>query len=316
MRLAGTYAGVVESVRDPEKLGRIKARVAHVHGVSSAGAGFIATADLPWAMPAGMPAGGSKASGGFSHLPFIGDHVWVRFLDGEPEKPIWEWGMQTYTDREGQPLHAYETTATGAVGNPKAAHWTRYGHAIEINAASIIATTSKGYGVQIVDGQPNDGSIKLFTLNQNFLELSDFDNSATLWVIQDFNIQAGDTVAGYSNAFEWTTLTQDFRIASGASAEITAVRNVNITAVEAISVDSLTRLDLTAPRVNLGRPEAAEPLVLGIQLTVWLESLMLYLATHTHSNGNMGAPTGTPLIAPQAATPEVAVLTSKTTFTV
>src|SRR3546814_4627799 len=41
-------------------------------------------------------------------LPEPGDHVWVRFLDGQPEKPIWEWGMQTITDAKNLNLHHYE----------------------------------------------------------------------------------------------------------------------------------------------------------------------------------------------------------------
>src|SRR3546814_1473831 len=98
MNLLGTYGGIVEKVNDPEKLGRVKVRVPHVYGATGGGTGFIGTNDIPWALPAGMPAGGSSNSGGFSHLPEPGDHVWVRFLDGQPEKPIREWGMQTITD--------------------------------------------------------------------------------------------------------------------------------------------------------------------------------------------------------------------------
>jgi hypothetical protein len=44
--LLGTYCGVVENVKDPEKLGRVKVRVPHVFG-------FIGQNDLPWALPAG-----------------------------------------------------------------------------------------------------------------------------------------------------------------------------------------------------------------------------------------------------------------------
>ena len=79
MQLLGTYAGIVENVKDPQRLGRVKARVPHVHGVSGSGAGYIGTNDLPWALPSGMPAGGGPASGGFSQLPAVGDKVWVRF---------------------------------------------------------------------------------------------------------------------------------------------------------------------------------------------------------------------------------------------
>ena len=98
MLLGFTYAGTVESNLDPLKLGRLKVRVPHVYGTTASGVGYIGVNDLPWALPAGMAAGGSANSGGFSQLPEKGDHVWVRFLDGEPEKPVWEWGMQTMDD--------------------------------------------------------------------------------------------------------------------------------------------------------------------------------------------------------------------------
>jgi hypothetical protein len=117
--LFGTYGGIVENVKDPEKLGRVKVRVPHIYGASGSSTGYIGTNNIPWALPAGMPAGGSPASGGFSHLPDVGDHVWVRFLDGEPEKPIWEWGMQTINDAKGLKLHQYNETGERR-GQPQA----------------------------------------------------------------------------------------------------------------------------------------------------------------------------------------------------
>ena len=80
--LFGTYLGFVEEVRDPDKLGRIKARVPSAYGFSSGPGGSIGTEDIPWAIPAGLAAGGSDASGGISWLPEPGDQVFVRFLDG------------------------------------------------------------------------------------------------------------------------------------------------------------------------------------------------------------------------------------------
>ena len=168
MQLGFTYAGTVESNLDPLKLGRIKARVPHVYGTASSGVGYIGTNDLPWALPAGMPAGGSALSGGFSQLPEMGDKVWVRFLDGEPEKPIWEWGMQSMDDAESVALHTY---AVGVpVGKPNRTIWTRYQHAVVMDEGSVIATTSAGYRLVLTDSSEpgaNDGNLTLVTPHGN-----------------------------------------------------------------------------------------------------------------------------------------------------
>src|SRR3954470_6030472 len=95
MDLQGCFIGIVEKVDDPEKLGRVKVRVPHAYGIFGTEVGAVPLDDLPWALPAGLPAGGSSASGGASWLPEPGDQVVVQFLDHEPEKPIWSWLMQT-----------------------------------------------------------------------------------------------------------------------------------------------------------------------------------------------------------------------------
>ena len=88
MEYFATYAGYVEDNKDPDNIGRLKVRVPTVYGPADSQKNTISTADLPWALPAGLPAGGSPDSGAIQWLPEPGDHVYVRFLDGEPEKPI------------------------------------------------------------------------------------------------------------------------------------------------------------------------------------------------------------------------------------
>jgi len=326
MQLLGTYAGIVENVKDPQRLGRVKARVPHVHGVSGSGAGYIGTNDLPWALPSGMPAGGGPASGGFSQLPAVGDKVWVRFLDGEPEKPVWEWGMQSLTDRDNMKLHSYDETA-GKVGNPKSTIWTRYGHAFEINAGSIIVTTSKGYRLQIIDGDPTDGTIRLTTALGNQFQLDDLDDGAFLHANVDFRLDISNELRGTSDSFTWRTMSSDFSVRSGGAIDMTSVDDITLTTTSNFSVDALTAVDISASTnmtltagaqmqlefttLNLGTG-ASEPYVLGNQLTLFLDSLLLYLSTHTHGNGNMGSPTTPPIVPPLGVVqPVTALLTSK-----
>ena len=84
LELAGLHRGIVIDNADPEKLGRIKARVDAAWGQQPAEL-------IPWAWPC-FTAGGSPDCGDFS-LPEKGACVWVEFLwnNGEPDPacPVW-----------------------------------------------------------------------------------------------------------------------------------------------------------------------------------------------------------------------------------
>lgn len=72
----GKYRGLVVSVADPEKLGRIQAKVPDLLDEEPCG----------WAMPA-LPFSG-KAAGLFA-LPSIGSGVWIEFEQGDMDYPVW-----------------------------------------------------------------------------------------------------------------------------------------------------------------------------------------------------------------------------------
>ena len=74
----GKYQGVVSDNRDPDKRGRIKARVVDIFGDDESG----------WALPC-------APFGGFCALPKVGAGVWIEFMRGDPDYPIWSgcwWG--------------------------------------------------------------------------------------------------------------------------------------------------------------------------------------------------------------------------------
>lgn len=333
MNLLGTFAGIVEANNDSEKLGRIKVRVPHVYGATSGTGGYVGTNDLPWALPVGMPAGGSPNSGGLSHLPEPGDKVWVRFLDGEPEKPIWEWGMQSQADRDGLTLHSYDETK-GKVQSPNRAFWTRYGHGIEINIGSIIESTSSGYRMVLTDASQagaSDGNVSLATPNGNLFELDDLDDSATLNVNQDYSLLIGSGLIGRSDSFSWNTSSQDFSVDSGRKITGTASDNIELSTAKDFNLDTVGDANISASDgdVNLTASNnmsfnftslylgfgANEPFVLGNQLSSFLQTLLIFLDTHTHSNGNNGNPTGPPVVLTEATVqPTVSELLSSTIF--
>lgn len=319
-----TYAGIVESVKDPLKLGRLKVRVPHVFGSNATGSGYIGVNDLPWALPAGLPAGGSSQSGGFSHLPEVGDKVWVRFLDGEPEKPIWEWGMQSIEDRDNLPLHRYGTGTP--VGVPDRALWTRYSHAMEINAGSVIITTSQGYRVVWTDASEvgaGDGKIAMTTANGNMIELDDSTDTMTVFINEDIQYNVGSGVTGISDSFSWETMSLDFDITAGRAFNLTTTDGIDITTAGDTDIDSLgnTRFTTTGEftmgfaTLKLGLA-AIQPAVLGTNLQTLLTALILYLDTHVHSNGNNGSPTGPPIVPSTATLTPLQQLVNSTTVTV
>lgn len=304
--LFGTYCGIAENVSDPLKLGRVKVRVPHVYGASAAGGGVIGTNDLPWALPSGLPAGGSAESGGFSHLPNVGDHLYVRFLDGEPEKPIWEWGMQTQADAKALALHQYQINGK-TVGKPKRAGWTRYGHTFELNEDGVIVTTSQGYRVTLTDGDPAgepSGLMQLVSAKGNMLEIDDSGGSWTAYAVEDFYLNVGDTITALARSLDFT-LTDSATVNIGTTLDAVVVGD--------ITVQTLAELQLQFVTMKMGL--GTEPFVLGNQLVSFLESLLTYLSVHTHGNGNLGSPTTPPIIPPTGTVqPVPSALISQTIF--
>lgn len=74
----GWHKAIVEDVRDPMHMGRIKARAYATHGDYNE----VATEDLPWAE------GMFPTRGGYQ-MPEMFDRVWLTFENGNPERPIW-----------------------------------------------------------------------------------------------------------------------------------------------------------------------------------------------------------------------------------
>lgn len=78
-RYYGKYRGMVVDVDDPEKLGRITAKVPEI----------LQDQVSPWALPAAPFAGPSH---GLVLIPEVGDGVWIEFEAGDPSRPIWTGG--------------------------------------------------------------------------------------------------------------------------------------------------------------------------------------------------------------------------------
>lgn len=339
VNLTGAYVGLVERNDDPEKLGRLKVRVPHAYGATGSEIGTISTDNLPWALPSGLPQGGSSRSGAISWLPEPGDQVIVWFLDGEPEKPVWSWMMQTVSQSQSYNVNKYSSLG-GKVGKPERAALTRYGHTVEFNAGSIINTTSGGYRVVLTDEstpQTRDGKLQMSTPKGNYLEIDDSTDTMNVLILEDVYFTVSQLFAVLCEKFEVVTTNDDVKFTSGAkftcdaldNIELTTTADLQMTATQAMSQSAGTTWDasagaqatLSSPLVsiagditNIGTG-ALQPIVGGTQMLSLLASLVAYLDTHTHSNGNNGSPTGPPIV-PSATTisPLLPNLVSKTVF--
>lgn len=144
--LFGTYIGKVVNSSDPRGLGRLQVRVVHVYG--PVGDQMVADEDLPWAVPLGMPAGESHKTGGISWLPHVGANVAVRFFDGEPEKPSWEFCQQGLDQKDAFTAHTYDAPQNDKPAPPQErGALTRYGHVTEFRPNKVTTMTSQGHGL-------------------------------------------------------------------------------------------------------------------------------------------------------------------------
>ena len=318
MNLTGPYVGIVESNKDPEMLGRVKVRVAHVYGIPDGELGGIGLNDIPWAIPAGLPAGGSAQSGGMDWLPEPGDQVVVMFLDGEPEKPMWMWMMQTIDQQKVYGFHKYKS------GSPERAALTRYGHTIELNSGSVLAATKSGYVMSFINGQVgmSNGMIQILTPKGQIWELDDENLTLTINVLQDCQQTLGGQWLSIADSMDFTAVTGGLDITLGDTLKVIAEGNcdmsfagdgaetyrgshsttignsaeMNVASDYDISVGNYLKVAFAQLDLGVG---ATEPFVLGNRLYQLFNVLLLWLAAHTHSNGNNGSPTGPPIVAPQ-----------------
>jgi uncharacterized protein involved in type VI secretion and phage assembly len=79
----GIYPGIVIDNKDPLQQGRVKIRVEQIFGTEQDG---ISNSDLPWAFPC-FPFIGKNS--GFFMIPEIGTGIWIMFLAGYTDSPIW-----------------------------------------------------------------------------------------------------------------------------------------------------------------------------------------------------------------------------------
>lgn len=194
-------------------------------------------------------------------MPEVGDQVMVRFLDGEPEKPIWEWSLQTSEQAKQYPFRNYD----GDTPN-RHALLTRYGQSIEIAESGIIAVTSKGYVVQLIDAEEGgelNGSIEARTGKGYFVQMMDESDQIAIFV-KYVNANFEDLVFMGTTSFH--QMAQKFEILA-------------------------PRTNIKSARIDLG-DGADDPIIRRSDLENVCKQIVAWANSHTHPKT---APTNTPL---------------------
>jgi len=222
MSLFGTYTGTVVDNQDPLRLGRLRIRVPHVYGPIGGDFGSIANSDLPWAMPSGLPAGAQNETGGFSWPANPGDRVWVRFLDGQAEKPVWEWAMQEIEQAQNFNLHLYDSK-----GKPsRRAAINRFTHELEFIPTQVKLSTGLGYSITLIEGgKAVDGSATIQTPKGNMLEIDDSLDQCTIFVNRTLAASYNDlefqgVTANHTSTKNWNVVSDRVLIAGTTKIEI------------------------------------------------------------------------------------------------
>lgn len=288
--LWGTHSGLVEAVNDPEQLGRLKVRVPTVYGPGGAKENSLSTDQLPWANATGLPAGGTPESGALQWLPSVGDQVNVRFLDGEPEKPIWEWGSQTRSQSAAFPYWRRQPGGYGANGAPPdATALLRHGHTIELSPQAVLMATKRGYALILTDAKDGAyGLVQLLTQKGYQITIDDNEDKMTIYVPTFALACQMAFLAGTQAVF---TFTESLKIVTGDHA-LEAGRALQTTTEES-EITAGTRASLQAPRVNLGNHQASDPVVRLSDLRAVANAIMARFNAHVHI-GNLGKPTSPP----------------------
>lgn len=291
--LWGTHSGTVELVAgEPEQLGRLKVRVPTVYGPGNGVENSLSTDQLPWAAPTGLPAGGTPESGAFQWLPSVGDSVNVRFLDGEPEKPIWEWGSQTRKQAQTFPYWRRSPGGYGSNGSPPdSTALIRYGHMVELSPRAALMTTSTGYALVLTDATDSGafGLAQLLTAKGYQITINDNEDTMTVYV-PTFALACQAAFLVGTQAV--LTFPKSFKLVTG-DHSVEAGRSLQTTTLES-EITSATRASLAAPIVNLGSHLATDPVVRLSDLVAVANTIMSTFNAHTHI-GNLGKPTSAPI---------------------
>lgn len=284
-RYYSIYRGVVTENRDPDKQGRILARVPEITGNDNL---------TDWAWPRFMGAGYQS---GMFHSPEIGDPVYIEFLSGDINAPVYSggwWGkvegeLDTPTDLQKDPPTAkgwYTSTGHGILFETEAGN-----EQVKLQWHDPTADT---YSFIVID---KDGSIQMANHQGTMMVLNAANGKEGITIID----KHGNLLA--SNDKGWQLVQKD-----GVLIELK--QNV-ATIMGKEVVISGEGLNVATGGCTLGQG-ATEPLVLGNKLMALWSQAMAAFSAHIHNANAPFSPTSPPVGMPfPSYTPDTNSLKNK-----
>lgn len=266
----GVVVGIVQDIKDPENLGRVKVDFPWL--AEEADAVAIESgedrAHSFWARIATLMAG--KERGSF-FVPEVGDEVLVAFEHGNVDRPYVLGGLWNSDDKPHE-------TMDGDGKNNLRSIKTRSGHVVTFddnsdeNKAKITIHSQGGHEV-VLDDDGGQGKIEMKTNGGHTLTLDDAGSKVTL------SDSAGNQVVLDANSGAVSVESsgdQDYTVGGALS--------INVTGSATISAPSGVTIDSTS--IKLGN---------SASMTLVNDTLLTLYNTHFHV-GNLGAPTSPPTV--------------------
>ncbi len=269
-RIYGVVVGIVQDIRDPDGLGRVRVDFPWLAEDTDA---VAITPDEDrahsyWARIATLMAGRKR---GTYFIPEVGDEVLVAFEHGDPDRPViigMLWNMEDKPpenmDKEGK--------------NHRRSIHSRSGHEIVMDdnvddGKACITIKSQGGHRIVLDDQDDKGKIEIKTSEGHVITMDDQAGTVTI------SDKAGNKLTIDANANSLSIQTggnQEQKV--GGNLTIKVSGNATISAPAGITIDSTS--------IKLGSSAA---------LSLVNDTFIDLFNTHFHV-GNLGAPTSPPTI--------------------
>lgn len=314
------FFGVVESLEDPDQLGRVQVRCFGIHTEEKDKSDFkgIPTDELHWAQVAGSPMGGRMH--GMSQGPHKlvnGTLVAGVFMDGQrAQLPVVMFTMGTKTPEDkpnpakgfSDPSGTYpddEKLDTPHLNELARDNWIEHPINEQLDEQrtdweppqtlepeypfNLVYQTTSGHIIEL-DDSPGNERIRLIHRTGSYAEIKDDGRVVFKSVNDKYEITDGD---------KYREVTGDhFKMNRGdVQEEIKGDRDTHVHGDETKEIKGHTWYN--APTIDLGNGDL-EPMVLGDKLAAWAEQLTIWLDTHIHI-GNLGSPTSPPIQPQQPA---------------
>ncbi len=267
-KIYGVVVGIVQDIRDPENLGRVKVNFPWL-GEASEAVSMSSEEDRAhsyWARIATLMAGSGR---GTYFVPEVGDEVLVAFEHGDVDRPyiigaLWnaEDSPPEEMDREGR-NHVRSISS-------RSGHRVSFEDNDQEQKTRLVIHSAGGHEI-VLDDEGGQGKIQIKTAAGHALTLDDTGGTVTL-----------EDKSGNKFTFDANAGSLNVQCSGNQDQTVGGNLTINVTGTATISAPSGITLDSTS--IKLGSSAA---------LSLVNDTFLDIFNTHFHV-GNMGAPTSPP----------------------